>query len=511
MSRSIPTPRNPAYWSMGVDHPGYPALAGRASADVAVVGAGITGLTTALLLKREGLRVVVLDAGRVGGGITGHSTAKVTSLHALTYATLEKEKSETDAAIYARANQWAVDAIAELVGELGIDCGLERRPALTYTVEPGSGETIEREVEAARRAGLPAQLVRAADLPFPIVAGVLLEDQALFDPLRYVLGLAREVDGDGSVIHEGTRAVDVVEDTEPLRVVTEDGNHVEAEFVVLACGLPFLDRGGFFARSSPSRSYCLALETDGPVPGSMSINIESPTRSVRPIPRAKGDGNGKPLLLVAGESHKVGQADDTEERYVALEAFAHRHFPVNGTVARWSSQDYIPVDGVPLIGRMPLSSEGLLVATGFRKWGLTTGMVAARIFSDLIRGRDNPWASLFDAGRAPLPDGAGEALKANLNVLKRFVGDRIRQRTGDSPEELAPGMGGICRMEGEPVAAFRDESGELRLLSPVCTHMGCRVTWNRAERSWDCPCHGSRFDVDGRVLVGPAVAPLEKR
>ncbi len=507
MPRATPEPRHPSYWMLTSEGASFPPFRGEASTDVVVLGAGITGLTTALFLKRAGFRVVVLEAREVGGGITGNTTAKLTALHGLTYARLSDSEGAETARIYAAANLWAIGMISELVEELDIDCQFERRPVLTYTTDSEKSEDIEREVDAALNAGLSAELVRESDLPFPIAAGIQLPDQASFHPLRYVLALAMAVDGDGSYVYEQTRAVDVEENGEPITVQLEGGARVHASHVVSACGLPFLDRGGFFATAYPSRSYCVALESDGALPESMSINAERPTLSVRPI---TAPGGGK-LLLVAGHDHKVGQAEHTSDHYAFLEDFAHRCFPVGAVAARWSSQDYIPVDGLPMVGRMPFSSDRLYVATGFKKWGLTTGTIAGRILTDLIEGRENSWASIFDARRTKVLDGAGEALKEQANVAKRFVGDRIRQAAAGSPDELPPGAGAICKTDGEVVAAYREETGELHLLSPTCTHMGCRVTWNEAERSWDCPCHGSRFDVTGEILVGPAVAPLERR
>ncbi|TVP45124.1 MAG: FAD-dependent oxidoreductase [Gemmatimonadales bacterium] len=505
MSEPIRHPRNPSWWKRSAEPAAYVPLAGRTSADVIVVGGGIVGLTTGLLLKEAGMRVTLLEANRVGEGTTGYSSAKLTSLHRLSYASIEDRSGREAARVYAEANEWALARIAGFAEELGIDCQFQRRAALTFTRDADRTHEIDAEVEAGRRAGLAVEKVVDSDLPFPIAAGIRLDRQASFHPLRYCLGLAKALDGAGCHVHEGSQVEEVEGEDERVLVRTRDGAECEAPHVVLACGIPFLDRGGFFARVHPSRSYCVAMSGADVPPESMSINIGEPTLSIRPIPRAEGE----PLLLVTGADHKTGQAEDHEEPWELLETFAQQEFGAREVVARWSSQDYMSVDGLPLIGRMRPSSQSIHVATGFGKWGLTLGTAAARILADGLTGATNPWAETFDAGRSQLSGGLGEAIGEGMNDAKRFVGDRIRQLSGPEPEELAPGAGAICRHEGDAVAAYRDEEGRLHLLSPTCTHLGCRVVWNSAETSWDCPCHGSRFSVSGEVLNGPAVTPLE--
>lgn len=506
MPDAAPHPHNRSWWSLRAQPTGRGRLLGRKRSDVVVVGAGIVGLTTALFLRRAGLDVTVLEARRVGQGTTGYSSAKVTCLQRLIYSTIEDSTGPDEARLYAEANLWGLERLTSLVGELGIDCGLERHPALTFARDPDHVPRIREEFEAASRAGLPVRMVEDSDLPFAIEAGVLLEDQASFDPLAYCLGLARVLEAQGCRIYEGSRVSDVAGmngDGGPLTATTRAGGEVECEHLVLASGLPFLDRGGFFARTHPSRSYCVAMSGASPIPDTLSINVEEPTVSLRSIPRA----DGPPLLLLTGSDHKVGHREDTEGAYDVLEGFGRREFGATAVEARWSAQDFIPVDDLPLVGRMH-HSKSIRVATGFAKWGLAMGTAAARILSDGITDTDNPWAGVFDAGRSQVKGGLGTAVKEGLDDAKRFVGDRIRQSGAPPVDELAPGTGGICRHEGEAVAAFRDADGALHLRSPTCTHLGCRVTWNVAEESWDCPCHGSRFTVDGVVLEGPAVDPL---
>jgi Rieske Fe-S protein len=273
--------------------------------------------------------------------------------------------------------------------------------------------------------------------------------------------------------------------------------------VVVATHLPFLDAGGFFARAHPYRSYAMAVRTAGPRPRGMYISAESPTRSVRSTPDA--------WVLLGGEGHKVGQDDDTRRRYEALERWAREHYEVAEVGYRWSAQDYESVDGLPYVGRLTPASDRILVATAFRKWGMSNGTAAGMILRDLMAGRENPWAETFAATRLAPGASVKTLVTENLDAGKRFIGDRLRSWRPRPAAEIPPGRGEIADLDGETVAAYRDDAGVLRAVAPDCTHLGCRVSFNTAERSWDCPCHGSRFDVDGRVIQGPAVRDLERR
>jgi glycine/D-amino acid oxidase-like deaminating enzyme/nitrite reductase/ring-hydroxylating ferredoxin subunit len=492
---------NPSLW-ITTAPPGreFGRLDDEVSVDVAVVGGGITGVITAVLLKQAGVSVALVEAGRLSAGTTGYTTAKVTALHGLTYAGLAANHGEETARAYAGANVNGLATIVSLAATYGLDCDLERRPALTYTTDPSRTGDIEAEAEAARRAGLPATFTTETELPFP-VAAVRLDDQAQFHPRRFCLALAATVPGDGSHVFERSPVLDV-DDASPATVTTESGT-IRARTVVLATHLPFLDRGLFFAKCWPERSYAIAVR---PGPGTpnlsgMYLSADDPIRSLR---------TAEDVLIVGGEGHKAGQDPDTRRRYAALEAWAGTELGAGEVTHRWSAHDHRSVDGLPFVGRL-LPRSNVLVATGFGKWGMTNGAAAARILTDVVTETDNPWADAFDATRMGSVISSSELYKANADAVgRRLVGDRLATLRVPDADSLTPGEGGIVRLNGDKVAAFRDDDGTLHAVSPVCTHVGCLVAFNQAERTWDCPCHGSRFTLAGEVLEGPALAPLQR-
>ena len=499
---------NPSLWAATTpDGPSYPPLdntsrAGRV--DVVVVGAGITGLSTALALLERGATVTLLEAGRLCSGVTAYTTAKVSSLHGLTYAGLAKSHGDDAARAYGHANEAAIAQVAAWVAEHGIDCDLSRRPAYTYTTSVVTLEDVVQEVEVAQRLGLPASFTNTTELPYEVKGAVRFENQAQFHPRDYCLGLAAAIAAKGGTIHEGTRVVDVDEGS-PCTVQVEGGRSVQADQVVLATHLPFLDRGGFFAKCHPTRSYAVAVRLeDGSLPlQGMYLGADEPTRSAR---SALGDE----FLILGGEGHKTGQDDDTRERYGALESWAREHFAVASIDHRWSAQDYASVDGLPFVGRQ-LPASKVFVATGFKKWGMTNGTAAGLLLADELTGRVNDLKPVLDATRQRTTLTSRDLYRENANVAEHFIGDRLSSLRPPSADTLAPGEGGIVSCAGDKVAAYRDDSGELHAVSPVCTHLGCLVSFNTAEKSWDCPCHGSRFTLDGEVLQGPATDDLERK
>jgi glycine/D-amino acid oxidase-like deaminating enzyme/nitrite reductase/ring-hydroxylating ferredoxin subunit len=470
-----------------------------------VVGAGITGITAAVLLKRAGKTVALIDAKRIVRGATGYTTAKVTAGHGLSYTDLRDTFGADGARTYAQANLAALERIAQFVSEDGIDCEFERRPNYAFAEDDEQAQQVEREVEVEREAGLPVSLVRETPLPFDVKAAARMDDQAQFHPRRYLLALAQTVPGDGSHVFENS-LVTHVKHGDVCEVETERGV-LRAQDVIVATHLPFLDRGLFFTKAYPHRSYAVAAPIgDAPDPEGMYINAGTPTRSIRTL----RDGD-QVFIQVGGNGHKTGDEDDTPARYDELEAYLREHWPGAGEVRyRWSTQDYMAHDKVPYVGRLQRRSEHLFVATGYSKWGMTNGTVAAMILSDRILGRENAWAELFDSKRLR-PARTTSFLKENLSAGVHFFADRLSRAGRDSAESLQPGEGALIRVRGRKTAVYRDEQGAVHALSPVCRHLYCLVDWNPAERTWDCPCHGSRYAADGTAIQGPTTKDLKRR
>jgi len=311
--------------------------------------------------------------------------------------------------------------------------------------------------------------------------------------------------GDGSHVFERTRACDVDETDDRCTVVTDSGR-IRANHVVIATHLPFLDRGFFFAKAHPGMSYAVAAEISEPAaPRGMYISIDQPTRSIRSTPSQEAE---RRFLVIGGEGHRPGLEEDTRRRYEALERFLADRFEAHPVAHHWSAHDYAPLDGVPYIGKLRRGSCRVYSATGFAKWGLTKGTLAAMLITDLIVGRANPWAKFYDAKRLKPLASARTFAKENGQVGLQFIGARLKRRERPEDVDLEPNEGRIVRVGHRHVAKFRDEGGEVHVLSARCTHLGCLVEWNTAERTWDCPCHGSRFTMTGAVIEGPAVSAL---
>jgi glycine/D-amino acid oxidase-like deaminating enzyme/nitrite reductase/ring-hydroxylating ferredoxin subunit len=493
-----------SYWIASTPTPSFPRLEEPVEVDVAVLGAGIAGITAATLLKQAGKTVALLESREVLRGVTGHTTAKLTSGHTLVYSAITSMFGPDEARLYAQANEAAIQYVRRVTDERGIDCDLETAVNYVYTESRDEVETIQNEVAAAKAAGLDVSFVDETPLPFPVAAALRQENQAQFHARKYLLPLAESIPGDGSHVFQDTRALSVA-DGEPCRIEIDRGE-VRARDVIIATHLSILDRGLFFAKTSPKRSYVLGIPADpASVPDGMFISTETPVHSVRSTPL-----DGRRLLLVGGEGHKAGQEKDTRRRYAALEAWARSRFDVAEVEYRWSTHDNYSADRVPFIGKLTGRADHVYIATGFGGWGMSNGTVAGMILSDAILGRPNGWAQLYDSTRMPRLRGLGRLAKENANAGTRWIADRLPGRKG-RVDDIPAGEGGIVELNGERAAVYKDEQGALTVLSPVCTHLGCIVSWNTAENSWDCPCHGSRFDTSGAVIQGPAVRDLERK
>lgn len=491
--------RNESYWNATAPASSYPALSGEIEADVAIVGGGIVGVTTARMLKDRGFKVALVEARRIGEEVTGKSTAKITSQHNITYTTIKRKFGEDGARIYAEANETGLSTIRELVRGYGIECNLEAAPAFVFTQDEDQISAIEEEAKLAKSLGLPASLTGDTGLPFQVRAAMRWDNQAKFHPVKYVKGLAATIPGDGCQVFENSRVID----WDPDRIATAGGT-VRAGYVVMATHLPLGQIGMFYAQAHPHMDPVVMGRIEpARAPEGMFITAESPHRSFR----THRDDQGETWMIFAGMSHKPGDTEAGRENMAALADFARRTFGVEAEY-HWTNEDYGPIDQAPFIGWSSSIRPGYLVATGFNAWGITNGTAAAILLADLIAGKDHPWLKLYDATRVKPIAGGVEFVKGNAEVAAHLVGGYLSRKPHEF-EALRPGEGAVLKIDDSNVAAFRDEEGRVHACSAVCTHMGCLVGWNETDRSWDCPCHGSRFALDGSVIHGPAVTPLE--
>jgi glycine/D-amino acid oxidase-like deaminating enzyme/nitrite reductase/ring-hydroxylating ferredoxin subunit len=515
MSKHPKTPDvGESYWMHSTDATRFAPLTddltGPDTVDVAVVGGGIAGLSTAWEAARAGRSVVVLEADRIAAGVSGHTTAKITAQHTLIYDRLRRKHGAEAAELYAASQTDALEHIAAVAGELGIDCGLERRPAVTYSRDPGARPELRAEAAAAKEAGLDARYTEETGLPFAVAGAVHVAGQAQFHPRAYLLGLAADLVARGAAVYERTRVTGLREG-EPGRLTTESGATVAARDVVVATHYPVFDRALLFARLSPRRELVVAAPLDpADDPDGMYITEGEGKRSVRTAPLPDG---GR-LLVVTGEDFTPGHpgAGGVTGRFRALDAWMHEHFPVGATAYRWAAQDNDPSDRIALVGPLHPAARRTWVATGFGGWGMTGGALAGRLLAELMAGRSPRWAGLYDPRRLrTVLKEAPTLLRQQAEVGLHFAGDRLRTTHVDDIGQVPPGTAAVVRIGGTRCAVYREEDGTTHAVSARCTHLGCLVAFNDAERTWECPCHGSRFAVDGTVVHGPAVRPLERR
>ncbi|MDB5761273.1 MAG: FAD-dependent oxidoreductase [Herminiimonas sp.] len=494
------TPRH-SIWSAAQQPVAFPALTSNLSVDVVIIGAGITGITAAALLSSAGRRVAVLEAMKVGHGTTGHSTGNLyapvdESMHKLA----RKWGGDTVREVV-QSRALAIDLIERNIAEYRLDCDFSRQPWVLYSSQamPDEIEAIENEYKAALDAGLSAHLAKDLPLPYAVRKALVVDRQAQFHPLKYVQQLAKAIRSDDCMIFEGSPVQDIDEQKGEARV--KDFT-VKAQQIIMATHTP----KGFNVIQTELgayREYAVAAAlAERQLPGGIFWSAGMPKTSTRLV-----DLRGAPYVLMIGERHKTGQQDDTGARYQVLENSMRSRFNIASPVFRWSAQHYRAADGFPYIG-LAAGASRLYLASGFATDGLTYGTLAGIVLSDLIAGKGNRLADLFSPRRFTPLKSAKNFFKENLNLASFYIKDYAHGPAAKKLAEVAPGEGELIDVDGNKMAVYRDENSQLFILSPVCSHLKCIVHWNRAERSWDCPCHGSRFNYDGKVIEGPALEPL---
>lgn len=462
-------------------------LSGDIHTEIAIIGGGLTGILTAHYLTAAGKNVVVLEASRIADGQTGRTTAKITAQHGLKYAELLEKQGKETARAYAAANLQAITLYKRLIETHAIDCGFTEAPAYLYSTQ--SAGALERELAAYEAIGLSGVLVRETELPFPVAGALRLDGQAMFHPLKFLRRIAAPLQ-----IYEHTR-VTAVKDG----VLTTEHGAVHADKVIFACHFPFLNHPGYyFVRMHQERSYCIALESAQELDG-MYLGTDPDGLSFRTAGR---------LLLLGGGAHRTG-GNRQGGKYAMLEERARALWPDSRVVARWSAQDCMPMDGVPYIGKFAADAPYWFVATGYQKWGMTTAMAAAHILTAQVQGETSEFDALFSPQRFKPSAAAAQLFKDTATAvrgLSRTAFGLPRALT----DELPKGHGGIVEYEGQKLGVYKAPNGEVFAIDPSCPHLGCQLEWNPDELSWDCPCHGSRFDFRGRLLDAPAQTNLTR-
>jgi glycine/D-amino acid oxidase-like deaminating enzyme/nitrite reductase/ring-hydroxylating ferredoxin subunit len=480
--------------------PRYPQISHDLKVDVAVVGGGITGVTAALLLARAGKSVALLEGRTIASGVTERSTAHLTEAVDTRYVELERYGKET-ARLVRESSRAAIELIAELSNLCEGNAGFKRVPGYLFSEDASETDALKAEAEAARRAGATVEIC-AVPLPFANAPGVRFDNQAQIDPCAYVTALASRIEGPNVSVFEESMVVDV-KPGEPSRVLLEHGPSILADDVILATHAP-PTKTTFQTKIAQYRSYVVAAPTTQPL-DALFWDTQDPYHYIR-----SALIGGTPHLIIGGEDHKTGQ--DPDGGYGApferLEAYARR-LGVEVT-SRWSAQVVEPVDGLPYIGQ-PSRSERIYVATGYSGNGTTFGTIAAMILSDQLLGRSNAYAELYRATRFKPLASIPPLVEENVDFPLHLLRDRLHGSSKVSPTRIENGQAAVLEVDGERVACYRDDQGRLHAVSAICTHFGCQVAFNPSERTWDCPCHGSRFGVDGAVLDGPATKRLAKR
>jgi glycine/D-amino acid oxidase-like deaminating enzyme/nitrite reductase/ring-hydroxylating ferredoxin subunit len=510
--KTVPT------WKQLVTAPRHAPPPAQAHADVCVVGAGIAGLMTAYLLAKEGKSVIVLDEGPVGAGQTERTSAHLASAIDDRFTEIERLHGEEGARTCYESHSAGIRLIESIARDEKIECDFARIPGLLFPAPGESADALDEELKAARRAGFAGVEKIAAITISGREQGACLRfpNQARFHPLKFLYGLAAAVERRGGKIYTGCRVKDVQGTDEktgqPARAQIDDGPAaVTAGAIVVATNAPapINDWAGIYTKQSSYRTYLIAAKVPrGAFEDVLWWDDADPYHYVRleAAPAGAVGREGHDLLLIGGEDHKVGQFPENAAPFAKLETWARKQFPIVGeVVGRWSGQVQEPADYVAFIGRAPTAKPNVYVITGDSGMGLTHGALGARLVSDLIAGRENPWAKLYDPSRKTA---TREFASENANVMKQYV-DWVTPGEFKSEADIPKGEGAVLRAGMKKVAAYRDDAGAVHKCSAVCTHLGCIVQWNGVEKSWDCPCHGSRFDATGKVVMGPAIDDLK--
>ena len=461
-------------------------LKGDIKTDILIIGAGIAGILIGYFLKQNGREVVLIDKSEIASGNTRNTTAKITSQHDLIYNTLIEEFGEEKAKQYAEANELAIKKYKEIIKERKIDCDFEKVPAYIYSLN--ETDKIIKEVEAAKKLGIDAEFIEKIDLPLEIKGAIKFNNQAQFNPLKFLKDISKEL-----VIYENTRAIKIEEN-----LVSTDKGNIVANHIVIATHYPIMNAPGYyFMKMHQERSYVIALENANNNIEGMYIDYEKQGYSFR---------NYKGLLLLGGVSQRTGE-NESGGSYDKLREVAKEIYPKAREKYHWSAQDCMTIDGIPYIGKYSENTPNIYVATGFNKWGMTSAMVSAMIISDLILGKENDFSDIFSPKRFDLSLSISNIAKDLATTTKNFIAQKIYIPSSEI-EHIKNGHAGVVEYKGQKVGVYKNEEGKEFIVSTKCPHLGCELHWNADELTWDCPCHGSRFNYKGKLIDSPSVKDI---
>jgi len=471
--------------------------------DALIVGAGITGITAALLLQKAGRKTLLADAHTIGFGTSGGTSAHINTFADTTYAEAESAFGEEGAQLFADAINEGRDLIQQNINTYNIACDFEIKTGYVFAQTEDEAKQLDDLYEGTKKVGVHIRYADEVPVPMGYQKAVLLENQAQFHPIKYITALAQEFIKGGGIIAENTK-IETLDTEEELHLARTPGFTIRARSVIYATHIPpGITTLNF--RCAPYRSYVLGVKLkDNKYPDALVYDMQEPYHYYR-----THNIDGQDLLIAGGNDHKTGH-ESPEKAFEDLENYIRKHYQVSSVKYKWSSQYYIPADGFPYIGQLPGASEGVYCATGFNGNGMMLGTISAKILSDLVTGIPSRYEKIFSPSRIKPIAGFTEFVKENADVVYHFVADRLSIKDTDSLNRLQPGSANVVEVDGKKVAAYRDEEGNFHTLNPVCTHAKCIVNWNTEEKSWDCPCHGARYDIDGNVLTGPATRGLEQ-
>ena len=473
------------------------------SCDVCIIGAGIFGLTCAYYLTKQGFNVAVLDRDDIGTKATGHTTAKITSQHGLIYKHLIDDYGLHFAKSYLYANQKAIDNIKGIIDTENISCDFNFENHCVYTTNAKDLKSIQDEINAVNSLDFNCEFVTKTGLPFDILGGICFKNQAQFHPYKYLCGLCNSISGKAKIFTH-TTICDVKNNGSFYTSYSDNNYKIESKFVIMASHYPFINIPGFyFSKMYQSTSYLIAIETNKTLFKGMYLSASDPIFSFR---TAKF-GN-KNFLLIGGANHKTGESHDFSTTYGVLENIAKKYYPDCKILYHWNTRDCITLDKIPYIGLYSSNLPNFYIGTGFNKWGMTSSNVAGNIIVDMINGKENPYSFVFDSTRIKPIKNTDEFKNVIVQSSKSLILDKIK-RSDLQLDNIAPNSGGIIEVNGQKVGIYKSQDNKFFAVNPICTHLGCLLSWNNIDKTWDCPCHGSRFDYTGKSLYDPSFKDLE--